>query len=282
MFKDFSAVRVLGLAGNRLTYIENKLFEYSPRMERLNLSHNAIADIEPNIFEDSRKMHSLDLSHNLLIEDAFLLPIIDLLHLNMSHNKFQRLNTSLLTGIEQVLLYHNPWSCQFLVLELMKQSPNVRYGKNYVVQSRDSILNTEGIECIDERGKMRDIVVVENVIKTDYGPSEYDRYRLFHESQRDTRPIQDNFDTKSTILWLMSGIVVVFGAFKLIQLILRHSEHQSEKWRLAQHVSRQETHEILLTPISAAPATAASAKSGGFLFPPAHPAHQRQYTPTIS
>ncbi|XP_055639462.1 insulin-like growth factor-binding protein complex acid labile subunit isoform X2 [Toxorhynchites rutilus septentrionalis] len=236
MFKDFSAVRILDLSGNRLPYIENKLFEYSPRLEVLNLSRNAITEIEPNIFEDCHKMHSLDLSHNQLQEDAFLWPIIELQHLNMSHNKFHRLNTSFLEGVEQVELYGNPWSCRFLVLELMKHGKNVRYGRNYVVQTRESILNAAGIECTDEEGKLRDFVMVESAPKADYSSSEYHRYKFFHDSHQDTRPIQDNFDTKSTILWLMSGVFLVFGAFKLIQLILRQSEHQSEKWRLAQHL----------------------------------------------
>lgn len=171
MFKDFSAVRVLDLSANRLAYVENKLFEYSTRLEILNLSRNAITEVEQNIFEDCRKMHTLDLSHNQLKEDAFLWPIIDLRHLNMSHNKFQQLNTSFLESVEQVELYGNPWSCRFLVLELMKHGKNVRYGRNYVVQTRDSILNAQGIECTDEGGKLRDFVVVESAPKADYSSS---------------------------------------------------------------------------------------------------------------
>ncbi|XP_001859229.2 chaoptin isoform X1 [Culex quinquefasciatus] len=284
MFKDFSALRLLDLSANRLTYVENKLFEYSPRMEYLNLSRNAIAEIEHNIFEDFRKLRILDLSHNRLVEDAFLWPIINLHKLNMSHNSFARINTSLLEGIEQVDLFHNPWSCQFLVLELMKQTKNVRYGKNYVVQTKDNILNTQGIECTDERGKLRDIVVVETPAKAEYSSSEFHRYKLLHEAQTpDTRPIQDNFDTKSTILWLMSGAFIVFGAFKLIQLILHHSEHQSEKWRLAQHVSIHNDGEVVLGPPSSCHQhPPPSCSSGGFLFPPVHPSSKRQFTPTIS
>lgn len=245
IFKDFATLRSLDLSANKLTYVENKQFEYCARVESLNLSRNAIAEIDAEIFEDFRRLHVLDLSHNRLAEDAFLWPIVNLHHLNLSYNEFRRLNASLLQGIEQVELYHNPWSCQFLVLELMKQSKNVRYGKNYVVHSRDSILNTQGLECTDERGKLRDIVVVETASKVEYSSSEFNRYKLLHESQlQDTRPIQDNFDTKSTILWLMSGAFVVFGAFKLIQLLLRHSEHQSEKRRLEQHLDFNEAAAI--------------------------------------
>nr|XP_029732567.1 leucine-rich repeat-containing protein 15-like [Aedes albopictus] len=278
IFKDFSAVRILDLSGNRLAYIDNKLFEYSPRLELLNLSRNTISEIEPNIFEDARKLLTLDLSHNQLSEDAFLWPIVSLSHLNMSDNQFQRLNASVLESFGQVRLNRNPWSCQFLILELMKHSKNVEYGKNYVVESTDSILNTQGIECTDERGKLRDIVVVQSMVKPEYS-SEYHRFHLLHQEQLDTRPIQDNFDTKSTILWLLSGAFVVFGAFKLIQLILRHSEHQSEKWRLAQHVSINNQGETVLAAATTSPV---SASSQGFLFPPSRPSGQRQYTPTIS
>lgn len=237
IFKDFSAIRTLDLSANRLPYVENKLFEYTPRVELLNLSRNAIAEIEPNMFADTGHLLLLDLAHNQLKDDAFLAPIVYLHSLNLSHNQFERLNVTLLGNVELVELYDNPWSCQFLILELMKQSKAVRYAKNYVVHSRDSILNTKGIECTDERGKVRDIVVVESAARPDYDAAEYHRYRLFHEGQHtDNRPIRDNFDTKSTILWLMCGVFLVFGAFKLIQLILRRSEHQSEKWRLAQHL----------------------------------------------
>ncbi|XP_058452832.1 insulin-like growth factor-binding protein complex acid labile subunit [Malaya genurostris] len=244
MFKDFSAVEVLVLVGNQLAYVENKLFEYSPQVKILNLSRNVIADIEPEIFEDTIRLHSLDLSQNQLVEDAFLGSLPHLQCLNLNHNLFQRLNVSLLGHMGHVELRGNPWRCQFLILELMKQNHNIHYANNYVVQSADSILNTHGIGCTDENGKSRDIIVVESPAKQDYSSLEYHRYRLFHEAQLDTRPIQDNFDTKSTILWLMSGAFVVFGAFKLIQLILQHSEHQSEKWRLDQHMECNEAGEI--------------------------------------
>lgn len=95
-------------------------------------------------------------------------PIVSLSHLNMSDNQFQRLNASVLESFGQVRLNRNPWSCQFLILELMKHSKNVEYGKNYVVESTDSILNTQGIECTDERGKLRDIVVVQSMVKPEY------------------------------------------------------------------------------------------------------------------
>lgn len=244
IFKDFSLVRILDLSANRLAYIDNKLFEYSSRLEVLNLSGNALSDIEPNIFEDSKRLRTLDLSHNQLSLDAFLWPVTNLDHLNMSHNQFQQLNVSTLQGLGHVRLNGNPWTCQFLILELMKHSKNVEYGKNYAVVSADSIMNTQGIECMDERGKPRDIIVVENFIQPNYSSTEYQRIQTLHQENVDTRPIQDNFDTKSTILWLMFGVFIVFGAFKLIQLILRHSEHQSEKWRLAQHMDFNEADHV--------------------------------------
>lgn len=85
----------------------------------------------------------------------------------------------------------------------------------------------------------------------------------------------------------MSGAIAVFGAFKLIQLLLRHSEHQSEKWRLAQHVSSDEDHEAARHYSSvgspASPTSPNSATSGGFNFflTVPHQGGMRQYSPTI-
>ncbi|XP_050077311.1 insulin-like growth factor-binding protein complex acid labile subunit isoform X2 [Anopheles maculipalpis] len=236
VLKDASNLRDLDISANKLDYISLKLSIATPRLIRLNLSSNAISEIERDAFEDLPKLHTLDLAHNQLTDDAFLWPLMNLSVLNMSQNGFRRINASLLESLAVAELYDNPWDCRFLIQELVHHSSNVIYGKNYLVEDMGRILTANGIECTDERGKHRDIVVVEPPAKPSESELEYRRYKFFHEGHVDTRPIQDNFDTKSTVIWLMSGAIAVFGAFKLIQLLLRHSEHQSEKWRLAQHL----------------------------------------------
>ncbi|XP_058057854.1 insulin-like growth factor-binding protein complex acid labile subunit [Anopheles bellator] len=236
VLKDFTNLHELNLAANKLDYVGLKLFAFTPRLARLNLSRNAISEIERDVFEDLPKLHTLDLAGNQLTDDSFLWPLMNLSVLNMSHNGFRRINASLLESLTHAELYGNPWDCRFLVQELIHHGRNVVYGKNYVVENLANIITATGIECTDERGKPRDIVVVEPLAKPSDNEAEFHRYRFFHEGHVDTRPIQDDFDAKSTIIWLMSGAIAVFGAFKLIQLLLRHSEHQSEKWRLAQHL----------------------------------------------
>uniref|UniRef100_A0AAG5DR44 Uncharacterized protein n=1 Tax=Anopheles atroparvus TaxID=41427 RepID=A0AAG5DR44_ANOAO len=237
MLKDFGNLRDLDLSSNVFDYVGLKLFSETPRLVRLNLSGNSINEIDRDVFEDLTKLHTLDLAHNQLADDGFLWPLMNLSVLNMSHNALHKINTSLLESLALVELYGNPWDCRFLVHELVPHhARNVVYGKDYIVEDPGQILSATGIECTDERGKHRDIVVVEPPPKPSDSEKEFNRYKFFHEGHVDTRPIQDDFDTKSTVIWLMSGAIAVFGAFKLIQLLLRHSEHQSEKWRLAQHM----------------------------------------------
>uniref|UniRef100_A0A182MCS2 Uncharacterized protein n=1 Tax=Anopheles culicifacies TaxID=139723 RepID=A0A182MCS2_9DIPT len=281
VLKDCANLRDLDLSGNKLVYVGLKLSSSTPRLTRFNLSSNAIAEIERDTFEDLPKLNTLDLAHNQLTDDTFLWPLMNLSVLNMSQNGFRRINASLLESLTLAELYENPWDCRFLVQELVHHSSNVIYGKNYIVDDTDRILTATGIECIDERGKHRDIVVVEPPQKPSDSELEYQRYKFFHEGHVDTRPIQDDFDTKSTIIWLMCGLIAVFGAFKLIQLLLRHSEHQSEKWRLAQHVSSDEDHEAARH--HSAPITSTSGTSSGFnfLLKVPHSGCVRQFTPTI-
>uniref|UniRef100_A0A1S4GYP2 Uncharacterized protein n=2 Tax=Anopheles gambiae TaxID=7165 RepID=A0A1S4GYP2_ANOGA len=287
VLKDCANLRDLDLSGNRLDYVGLKLSSATPRLVRLNLSRNAIGEIERDVFEDLPKLHTLDLAHNQLTDDAFLWSLMNLSVLNMSQNGFRKINASLLESLTLAELYDNPWDCRFLVQELAHHSSSVIYGKNYLVEDTGRILTATGIECTDERGKHRDIVVVEPPAKPSPDEMEFQRYKFFHEGHVDTRPIQDNFDTKSTVIWLMSGAIAVFGAFKLIQLLLRHSEHQSEKWRLAQHVSSDEDHEAARHYSSAgspaSPTSPNSATSGGFNFflTVPHQGGMRQYSPTI-
>lgn len=161
MLKDCANLRDLDLSGNRLDYVGLKLSSATPRLVRLNLSRNAIGEIERDVFEDLPKLHTLDLSHNQLTDDAFLWSLMNLSVLNMSQNGFRKINASLLESLTLAELYDNPWDCRFLVQELAHHSSSVIYGKNYLVEDTGRILTATGIECTDERGKHRDIVVVE-------------------------------------------------------------------------------------------------------------------------
>lgn len=48
---------------------------------------------------------------------------------------------------------------------------------------------------------------------------------------------KDDFNYRSALLWLSMGFIIVFGAMRTLQCLLRKSERQSEEWRLNQQVS---------------------------------------------
>lgn len=47
----------------------------------------------------------------------------------------------------------------------------------------------------------------------------------------------DGFDYKSILLWLFVGVFVVFGAVKVLKMLLNKSEKKSEEWRERHRVS---------------------------------------------
>lgn len=67
----------------------------------------------------------------------------------------------------EATLSGNPFSCEWLVKEVL-ESKNVHLGRNYVVATRQNVLEAEGIQCFDTDGiTERRLIVVESKLAPD-------------------------------------------------------------------------------------------------------------------
>lgn len=130
-------------------------------VEHINLSHNAIDGIETNVFSEMTSIQTIDLSYNKLSNDSFLDEITELKTLIMSYNQFEYLNLSKLVDVDEVDLIGNPWNCTWLVVEMMHCSNGVRFGKNFSIAMEEQVLTVPGIDCIDQSGNNRSIVMLQ-------------------------------------------------------------------------------------------------------------------------
>lgn len=135
--------------------------EYLSNVEQINLSHNAIDGIESNVFSGMTSIRTIDLSYNKLSNDSFLDEISELKTLIMSYNQFEYLNLSKLVDVDEVDLIGNPWNCTWLVVEMMRCSNGVRFGRNFSIAMEEQILTVPGIDCIDQGGNNRSIVMLQ-------------------------------------------------------------------------------------------------------------------------
>jgi len=146
-----------------LTFIADNMFEYANQVKHLNLSHNQIEDIDRTAFEGLPKLRNLDLAANRLASDSFLWPIVGLTHLNLSHNAYKSLNTSLIDHFEVVELAGNGWDCQWLMAELMVAPKRLNFGQEYVVEANRKVYNVPGVVCWEEGDVQKFIIVMDRV-----------------------------------------------------------------------------------------------------------------------
>lgn len=97
-----------------------------------------------------------------------------LTHLNLANNLFESLNLTMFFHIHFVELAGNPWSCTWLIEEMMSVSEGVHFGKNYSIDTNNphEVLTVPGVDCIDESGKLRSIVILHIPSKTHNSYSE--------------------------------------------------------------------------------------------------------------
>lgn len=160
-FNSFVNLKLFDASSNKLTYLFNGTLEYLSRAEHINLSHNAIDEIETNVFSEITSIQTIDLSYNKLYNDSFLDEITELKKLIMSYNQFEYLNLSKLVDVDEVDLIGNPWNCTWLVVEMMRCSNGVRFGNNFSIAMEEQILTVPGIDCIDQSGNNRSIVMLQ-------------------------------------------------------------------------------------------------------------------------
>lgn len=130
-------------------------------LEQLDASSNDIVDISSQIFFDLNALNSINLSNNKLATDKFLHTVHSLRYLNMAYNRFETMNLTLFFHFHNVELMGNPWSCTWLIEEMMSASEGIHFGKNYSVEAHDHLITVPGIDCTDESGKLRSIVVLQ-------------------------------------------------------------------------------------------------------------------------
>jgi Leucine-rich repeat (LRR) protein len=161
MFADCLSMKYFDLSNNNLTFIADNMFEYANQVKHLNLSHNQIDDIDSAAFEGMPKLRNLDLAGNKLASDSFLWPIVGLTHLNLSHNAYRTLNTSLMDHPEVVELAGNRWDCQWLMAELMVAPRRLNFGQEYLVEAKQKEFNVPGVACWEEGDVQKFIIVMD-------------------------------------------------------------------------------------------------------------------------
>lgn len=137
------------------------MLDYLSTVKHINLSHNAIDGIETNVFSEMISIQTIDLSYNKLSNDSFLDGITELKTLIMAHNQFKYLNLSQLVDVDEVVLIGNPWNCTWLVVEMMRCSNGIRFGNDFTIDMEEQVLTVPGIDCVDESGNNRSIVMVQ-------------------------------------------------------------------------------------------------------------------------
>lgn len=162
-FHAFINLKLFDASSNKLTYLVDGSLEYLSSVEHINLSHNAIDEIETNVFSQMTTIQTIDLSYNKLSNDSFLDELTELKTLIMSYNQFEYLNLSKLVDVDEVDLIGNPWNCTWLVVEMMRCSNGVHFGKNYSITMKEQVLTVPGIDCIDQNGNNRSIVMLQQL-----------------------------------------------------------------------------------------------------------------------
>lgn len=157
-------LRRLNVSANQLTAIPDMTFGRLVRLEHIDLSRNRIATIATGAFAALPLLSSIDLAHNALDTEEFLRPVQALRHLSMAYNRFHTMNLTTFFHFHNVDLAGNPWSCMWLIEEMMVAADGIYFGKNYSIDGASTAphpMTVPGIDCTDETGQLRSIVVLQ-------------------------------------------------------------------------------------------------------------------------
>lgn len=159
--QEFGKLKVLDYSSNRLDYLFDGSMDSLVNLEQLYLANNKIDEIEDNVFVNQKLLRVLDLGHNKLTRDQFLMNLPSLRQLKMNNNLFVRLNISLLFNLDSADLIGNPWTCTWLIVEMMRSSNGFKFGQNYSIETQDLVLTVPGIDCTDDSGANRSIIMLQ-------------------------------------------------------------------------------------------------------------------------
>lgn len=155
------SLKLLNIAGNKIQRLFDNAFSKLTALEQFDASSNDIIDISSQVFLGLNALNSINLSNNKLSTENFLQTVHSLRYLNMGYNRFETMNLTLFFHFHNVELMGNPWSCTWLIEEMMSASEGIHFGKNYSVDAHDHLITVPGIDCTDESGKLRSIVVLQ-------------------------------------------------------------------------------------------------------------------------
>lgn len=173
--EDLHELRTLNVSSNQIQRLYDNALSAAVKLENFDASDNGIVDISSHVFDRLTQLKSINLAMNLLTTEEFLQPIGSLRYLNMANNRFVTLDLGMFFQFHNVELLGNPWSCTWLIEEMMSASEGIHFGKNYSVDTTPAAesanqhhqphahhhpLTVPGIDCIDESGKLRSIVIL--------------------------------------------------------------------------------------------------------------------------
>lgn len=118
-FNDLGSVEVFDASRNTLSFLADNQFEKMLSLAELRLRSNAIEKISVTSFHGAKELVSVDLSHNRLASDAFLAGLGPIKSLNLSFNRYKRIDASLLKNIDSAELVGNFWQCDWLIPEIV-------------------------------------------------------------------------------------------------------------------------------------------------------------------
>lgn len=99
IFKELIYLKTLDLSNNHLVSLQDQLLNFTNLLEDVKLNNNSLESIDDNAFAELN-LKSLDLSCNLLTKDNFLWPAVNIKYLNLTYNRYQEINTTVLENVE--------------------------------------------------------------------------------------------------------------------------------------------------------------------------------------
>lgn len=202
LFGDLKALECLDVSSNLLSSLTDDQFSHMKSLNMLHLTSNIIQRAANHSFAGLPKLECVDLSLNRLTDDRFLHELTTLKMLNLSFNRFETINSTLLNGIAFVELVGNYWRCSWLIPELVNRhiSPAIHFVANST--SRKSLYDE--IDCyadaddaapdqkstLPKHHKLRHIVILrEKSASNRCGESESDE-KGFVSTQKNSQRVQ--------------------------------------------------------------------------------------------
>lgn len=155
--RRLTRLRQLDLSHNNLNMIFDNVFASLESLESLNLSYNQIDSVSLLTFVDLKTLRCLNLSHNRLKHIEFVTRIGSIDEIDLRSNQIQNANFSAIGDVRSVQLSDNPWSCAWLIAELMVNdkfiADNVRLGKEIddSIFAAAEVRRPEEVICYDNR-----------------------------------------------------------------------------------------------------------------------------------